>query len=217
MSVEARLQKLEDQIRSINGRLTTARGEITSHPVSSVFTRTGAVAAAADDYTWAQVNKATSSLADITTRAESDLTFTDITTNDASTTKHGFLKKLSNTATNYLDGTGTFADVTDADLSTSDIATNDASTTKHGFLKKLDNTATNFMNGTGAWSAPAGGTTDRDWDTKNSASATYGVGNGCTSAAASGVVAAIQTVSTFLAGTQQSHGIVVFPSVTASN
>ena len=41
--------------------------------VDSVFSRTGAVVAASNDYTWAQVNKATSSLADITTRSYADL------------------------------------------------------------------------------------------------------------------------------------------------
>jgi hypothetical protein len=44
-----------------------------SAPVSSVFGRTGAVVAATNDYTWAQVNKATSSIADITTRSAADL------------------------------------------------------------------------------------------------------------------------------------------------
>ncbi|MBU0959814.1 MAG: hypothetical protein KKB31_07745 [Nanoarchaeota archaeon] len=39
--------------------------------VSSVFGRTGAVVAATNDYTWAQVNKATSSIADITTKTHS--------------------------------------------------------------------------------------------------------------------------------------------------
>jgi Pectate lyase superfamily protein len=43
-------------------------------PVTSVFGRAGAVVAATNDYTWAQVNKGTSSLADITTRSASDLT-----------------------------------------------------------------------------------------------------------------------------------------------
>lgn len=42
-------------------------------PVQSVFGRTGAIVAVANDYTWAQINKATSSLADITTRSASDL------------------------------------------------------------------------------------------------------------------------------------------------
>ena len=41
--------------------------------VSSVFGRTGAVVAATNDYTWAQIDKTTSSLADITTRSASDL------------------------------------------------------------------------------------------------------------------------------------------------
>lgn len=41
--------------------------------VSSVFGRTGTVTAASNDYTWAQIDKATSSLADIATRSASDL------------------------------------------------------------------------------------------------------------------------------------------------
>lgn len=41
--------------------------------VSSVFGRTGAVVPATNDYTWTQVDKSTSSLADITTRSASDL------------------------------------------------------------------------------------------------------------------------------------------------
>lgn len=41
--------------------------------VSSVFGRTGAVTAASNDYTWAQIDKTTSSLADIATRSASDL------------------------------------------------------------------------------------------------------------------------------------------------
>jgi hypothetical protein len=41
--------------------------------VTSVFGRTGIVVATADDYTWAQINKTTSSLADIATRSASDL------------------------------------------------------------------------------------------------------------------------------------------------
>jgi uncharacterized protein (DUF2147 family) len=41
--------------------------------VSSVFARTGTVTAQTNDYTWAQINKATSSLAEITTRSAGDL------------------------------------------------------------------------------------------------------------------------------------------------
>ena len=43
-------------------------------PVSSVFGRTGAVVAQSGDYTWAQVNKTISSLADLATKNASDLT-----------------------------------------------------------------------------------------------------------------------------------------------
>jgi len=42
--------------------------------VDSVFGRTGTVVAASNDYTWGQINKATSSFADITTRSASDIT-----------------------------------------------------------------------------------------------------------------------------------------------
>jgi len=48
-------------------------GPKNSSPVTSVFGRSGAVVAATNDYTWTQVNKTTSSLADITTRSASDL------------------------------------------------------------------------------------------------------------------------------------------------
>ena len=41
--------------------------------VSSVFGRTGHVVAALNDYTWAQINKTTSSLADLATRSAGDL------------------------------------------------------------------------------------------------------------------------------------------------
>ena len=44
-----------------------------SGDVSSVFTRSGAVVAATNDYTWAQLNKATSDIADITTKSHTSL------------------------------------------------------------------------------------------------------------------------------------------------
>lgn len=40
---------------------------------------------------------------------ETGVTFTDVTTNNASTSKHGFLKKLSNVSTEYMDGTGAWS------------------------------------------------------------------------------------------------------------
>ncbi|MDD5005099.1 MAG: polymorphic toxin-type HINT domain-containing protein [Candidatus Omnitrophica bacterium] len=51
-----------------NGTGTLSWSTITSG-VSSVFGRTGAVTAATDDYTWAQIDKTTSSLADLTTKS----------------------------------------------------------------------------------------------------------------------------------------------------
>ena len=95
----------------------------------------------------------------VSTVTDATISTSDITTNNASTAKHGWLKKLSNVATEYMDGTGAWSVppvTTDATLTTTDITTNNASTSKHGFLKKLDNTATNYMDGTGAWSVPAG-------------------------------------------------------------
>jgi len=47
--------------------------------VDSVFSRTGAVVAATNDYTWAQINKTISDLADLTTKSHTSLT--DIGTN----------------------------------------------------------------------------------------------------------------------------------------
>lgn len=46
--------------------------------------------------------------AQISNFAESQLNFTDITTGNVSTTKHGFAPKLPNDATKYLDGTGAY-------------------------------------------------------------------------------------------------------------
>ncbi len=41
--------------------------------------------------------------------SDSDLSLTDITTNNVSTSKHGFTPKLPNDATKYLDGTGAYS------------------------------------------------------------------------------------------------------------
>ena len=42
-------------------------------------------------------------------QSDATLTFSDITTNNSSTSEHGFLKKLDNTATHYMDGTGNWS------------------------------------------------------------------------------------------------------------
>lgn len=52
----------------------------------------------------------TQSIANLATPdSDATVTFTDITTNNSSTSKHGFLKKLSNVATEYMDGTGAWS------------------------------------------------------------------------------------------------------------
>lgn len=43
--------------------------------------------------------------------SDATLTFTDITTNNSSTSKHGFLKKLSNVATEFMNGVGNWATI----------------------------------------------------------------------------------------------------------
>ena len=57
----------------IAGDCKTSWSQVGAGGIASVFGRTGAVVAANNDYTWAQINKSTSSLADITTRNAGDL------------------------------------------------------------------------------------------------------------------------------------------------
>lgn len=89
---------------------------------------------------------------------EDEISLSDVTTDNASTTKHGFMKKLPNTATTFYDGTGAFDTVKDSDLSTSDVTDNDVSSSKHGFAPKGDGTTTKFLNANGGYSVPEGST-----------------------------------------------------------
>src|SRR5229473_3943940 len=58
----------------VNGTINAAGLNISGSPIAgSVFGRTGAVVAATNDYTWAQIDKTTSSLANLTTRSAGDL------------------------------------------------------------------------------------------------------------------------------------------------
>ncbi len=86
--------------------------------------------------------------------SESDITLSDVTIDNASTSAHGFLKKLDNDATHFMDGTGNWDSVKDSDLSTSDITTNDVSTSKHGFAPKAPNDTTKFLRGDATWATP---------------------------------------------------------------
>lgn len=88
---------------------------------------------------------------------DANLTTTDVTTNNVSTSKHGFAPKSPNDGTQFLDGLGAYDTVKDSDLSLSDITTNDVSTTKHGFVPKAPNDTTKFLRGDGTWQTPAAG------------------------------------------------------------
>jgi len=87
---------------------------------------------------------------------DSDLSTSDVATNNVSSTKHGFAPKSPASATQFLNGAATpaYAAVKDSDLSTSDITTNDVSTSKHGFVPKAPNDAQKFLRGDAIWAAP---------------------------------------------------------------
>jgi hypothetical protein len=90
---------------------------------------------------------------------EADITLANNTTNNVSSTKHGFTPISPSDATQFLNGAATpaYAAVKDSDLSTSNITTNNVSTSKHGFAPILPNDATKYLDGTGAYTVPAGG------------------------------------------------------------
>jgi hypothetical protein len=85
--------------------------------------------------------------------AEADLSFTDITTNNVSSTKHGFAPKALADATKYLNSAATpaYVQVKDSDLSVSDITTNNVSISLHGFTPKAPNDTTKFLRGDASW------------------------------------------------------------------
>lgn len=96
-----------------NGTVTHVTGALTPHaiilgngggdvkPLSSLGTATTVVhGAAAGDPTYGPV-------------VEADQTLSDVTTNDVSTTKHGYAPKAPNDATKYLDGTGAYSKPSD--------------------------------------------------------------------------------------------------------
>jgi hypothetical protein len=95
---------------------------------------------------------------------ETQVSLSDNTTANASTTKHGLLPKLSGVSTQFLNGEGVFAvpagggtSVSDVNVVFTDNATNNASTSAHGFLPKLSGVSTQYLNGEGVFSVPAGG------------------------------------------------------------
>lgn len=115
------------------------------------------------------------------TIAESVLTFTDITTNNVTTSAHGYMSKLPGGTSTFYRADGTFAAVTTADSSVTftDITTGNASTSNHGFQKKLSGNAYDFTLGDGTYGqtiATGATTTSKPWifsQTWNTVGTTY--------------------------------------------
>lgn len=85
-----------------------------------------------------------------------DIVFSDVTQGDASTTKHGFLPKLTGLLTQFLRGDGTWAQITETALALSDVTVGDVTTLRHGFAPKLPGTTTQFLRGDGTWATVTG-------------------------------------------------------------
>jgi hypothetical protein len=83
----------------------------------------------------------------------------DVTSNNVTSSKHGFAPKSPADATKFLNGdtTPAYAQVKDSDLATTDITTNNVSTSKHGFMLKLPGGTTNFFREDGTWQPASGG------------------------------------------------------------
>lgn len=96
--------------------------------------------------------------AEAATATDATISTSDITTNNVTSSKHGFAPKSPADATKFLNGAATpaYAQVKDSDLATTDITTNNVSTSKHGFAPKGDGNAAHYLDGSGAYSTPAG-------------------------------------------------------------
>jgi hypothetical protein len=96
---------------------------------------------------------------------DATITFSDITTNNSSTIKHGFLRKLDGNTSHYLNGDGQWTtppittSLAETDITFTDVTTNNATTSSHGYLPKLNNSSSQFLNGQGNWATPPATTT----------------------------------------------------------
>jgi hypothetical protein len=112
-----------------------------------------------------------------TASTDATLTFTDVTTNNSSTSKHGFLKKLDNVGTNFMDGTGgwsvpggTGSVASDAIWDAAgDLAVGTGANTAAKLVLGAAGGAVSRVNGAVAWnsgtSMPTAATGDRYWRT----------------------------------------------------
>lgn len=148
---------LDDTLVSITSQALGMAGALVEHGVL-VGSQTSPTAKTIDPGTINQVLISQGSSTDpiFSDFTESQLVLIDVTTNNVTSTKHGFAPKSPGDATKFLNGAATpaFALVKDSDLSTSDIVTNDVTTAKHGFVPKAPNDTTKFLRGDATWAVP---------------------------------------------------------------
>lgn len=94
---------------TLTGDITTAGASCATTLASVISASSAGSATATPVITWDAKGRLTVVSSATVTPAESSVTFTDITTNNVSTTKHGYTPKLPNDATRYLDGTGAYS------------------------------------------------------------------------------------------------------------
>lgn len=92
----------------------------------------------------------------LTTVIESNLSFTDITTANSSTSLHGLMPKLGGDQNTFINGVGQWVNVSEPTFSFTDITTANSTTSKHGLLPKLGGGSTNFLRADGTWATPPG-------------------------------------------------------------
>ncbi len=150
-------------------------------PASTTISIYGATLVDDIDAATARATLGLGSISVLNSITETNFSFTDVTTANASSSAHGLLPKLDAVTNHFLIGTGTWDTVNETNLTLADNTTLDSSISKHGFLKKLNNTASNFMDGTGAWDTVKVydlSTTDVAWSSYNVTWTNLTEGNG---------------------------------------
>lgn len=99
-----------------------------------------------------------SAVSGIAAATDATISTSDITTNNVTSTKHGWAPKSPADATQFLNGAATpgYAQPKDSDLAVTDITTNNATTSAHGFAPKADGNSAHYLNGLGGYSSVSG-------------------------------------------------------------